>query len=873
MRALDLDGRSIPVQDGDTVASALYRAGVRTFTRSLKHHRRRGLLCLSGDCASCLVTIDGQPGVRSCATAARDGMRVSRDEGFPSAETDLLAVTDRLRWLMPVGFYSKTFIRPRSAWSLAERAIRRFTGLGSLPVGRTPARKPTRSLRTDVLVVGGGLAGLAAAAAAARGGSSVVLCEEGGIGEAIAPGPILDRIAALETEVRSLATVEVLEHHTAIGIYEGPLVPLVGDDEVIRVEPERIIVATGAIERHLAFPGNDLPGVWLGRGAVRMTTVHGVPIGRRAVIVAGTVEATEHVAALHDAGVEVLAAVPNDLVEHLPPGVRVAADARLVAARGRAGVSSVTLGMEQAERTVVCDALVLSTERDPRDALLRMAGGLEVHGAGDVVWPGCTAAEAEESGRVVGGGGSLEEWEQPPAPAATGGYVCLCEDVTLDELRAARAEGWRSSEILKRYTTATMGPCRGALCGRQLAAFAASVGGTDAGQVVRTTARPPVRPVALEDLAAGVHETIEKRTGLHERHVLMGGRLDWSGAWRRPLDYGDPAEEYRAVRERVGIIDVGTLGKFLVAGRDATALLERVFPCRVEDLAPGRSRYLLALDEAGYVMDDGMLCALEHSAYVVTSTSGGADRMEAWLRNWADRLDLHAHVVNRTSMLGAVNVAGPRARDLLLALGAEGIDADAVPHLGHREVVVAGVPCFAMRVGFVGEVSFELHHPRSRGPELWGALLEAGAELGIRPHGLDTLDVLRLEKGHVYLGQDTLPDDHPGKLGLGWAVAMDKPAFVGKVALERMAALPLERMLVGLEFDGSPQRGVPLSLGSRVVGRVTSSARSEALGRQVGLGWLRAVDGTFPTNLRADGVPARVVPRPFYDPEGARLRA
>jgi sarcosine oxidase subunit alpha len=320
-------------------------------------------------------------------------------------------------------------------------------------------------------------------------------------------------------------------------------------------------------------------------------------------------------------------------------------------------------------------------------------------------------------------------------------------------------------------------------------------------------------------------------------------------------------------------MDVGTLAKFLVSGRDATALVDRVFPCRVDDLEPGRARYLLALDEAGYVMDDGMLCALGDGAFVITSTSGGADGMEAWLRNWVDRLELHAHLVNRTSMLGAFNVAGPRARELLLSLGAEGIEPDAMPHMTHREITVAGVPCHAIRVGFVGEVSFELHHPRSRGVELWDALLDAGAGLGIRPHGLDTLEVLRLEKGHPYLGQDTLPDDHPGKLGLGWAVAMDKPGFVGKVSLERMSSLPLERKLVGLEFDGEPQRGVPLYADDRVVGRVTSCARSPALGREIGLGWLRAVDGRFPSDLRADGVIARVAHRVFYDPEGARLRA
>jgi sarcosine oxidase subunit alpha len=157
--------------------------------------------------------------------------------------------------------------------------------------------------------------------------------------------------------------------------------------------------------------------------------------------------------------------------------------------------------------------------------------------------------------------------------------------------------------------------------------------------------------------------------------------------------------------------------------------------------------------------------------------------------------------------------------------------------------------------------------------ELWDALMAAGRDFGIRPHGLDALDVLRLEKGHFYLGQDTLPDDHPTKLGVSWAVAMDKGPFLGRPSLERMAAFPRTRKLVGLEFDRTPQRGAPLYAGSEIVGRVTSCAHSASLGRAIGLGWLRSVGGEFPTTLRANEAAATVVPTPFYDPAGERLRA
>jgi sarcosine oxidase subunit alpha len=704
-----------------------------------------------------------------------------------------------------------------------------------------------------MLVIGGGVAGLAAAATAAAEGS-VLLADEGSPGTLATDPQTRSAIQRLAAEARD-AGVQILEGHAAIGIYEGPSAALVGPRELVEVEAERVVIATGALEAHGVFPGNDLPGVWLGRGAARMSAAHAVRVGERAVVVANTSEGDRIADALRAAGSEVT----------LVAG-------RVLEARGSTQVSLVSVLTPEGRRAFACDALVLSLGWAPRDTLLRMTADPEVVGAGDVVRPGCSVEDAERSGRAAGGGVPDEPREAAPWPVAEpDGYVCVCEDVSMHDLEQAWDEGWTSSEILKRYTTATMGPCQGALCSRHLAEHARAKGAGVAARG-RTTARPPVRAPRLGDLIGGVHEQVERRTALHDRHVDAGARIDHSGVWLRPGSYGDVAAEIRAVRERVGVMDVSTLGKFLVAGRDARVLLDRVFPLDVAAIAPGRARYLLALDEAGYVMDDGLVAALPDGSYYVTSTSGGADRMESWLRNWIDRLDLHAHLVDLTAQLGAINVAGPHARDLLATLSDDDLSREAIPYPGHAEIVVAGVACRAIAVGFVGELSYELHHPRGGSVELWDALLTAGAPWGAMPHGLDALDVLRLEKGHVYLAQDTMPDDHPTKLGLGWAVAKDKPAFVGKRALERMDALPLERRLVGLRFDGAPQRGHPLTVDGEIVGRVTSCTVSAAAGGPVGLGWVRAIDGVFPQVLHAGHVTAAVSPTPFYDPEGVRLR-
>jgi len=859
MGSFEFEGRSVTFRPGDTVASALYRHGVRTFSRSLKYHRRRGLYCGTGDCPNCSMTVDGQPAVRTCTVRCAEGMRVERAGGWPNAERDLLHVTDRLHRVMPVGFYYKTFVRPRFAWAVAERVIRRAAGLGALPPTASAARKVVRHVHVDTLVIGAGLAGLEATREAAASGS-VLVCDEGRAARSVAPGSAPDPIEELRTAVASLEHVTLLDEATALGVYEWLHVPLARAGELVHVYPSRVVVATGATEEHGVFPGNDLPGVMLGRAAAALAGPHGVRPGDRAVVVVRTEEGVQHLQTLIDAGVEVVAtAVSPALVQRVPEGAgEIVAGGDVLEARGGSSLRSVVLRREGLGKRFECDLLVLSLGLVPRDGLARMAlPGEDVTVVGDAAL-GVGIAE----------------------PGGLDGMVCMCEDVSMHDLEQAWDEGFRNAEILKRYTTTTMGPCQGAMCGRALSCFAASRDATPAPSPVapRTTARPPARPVTLETLAAGVHEIVDRRTSLNELHVAAGARLDRSGGWLRPFSYGDWREEYRAVRERVSLMDVGTLGKFAIAGPGAGDLVDRLFPCRIDDLEPGRTRYVLTLDDAGYAMDDGLLSRVGAEEWFLTTTSGGAGRADARLRNLADRLGLDAHVLDRTAQWGAINVAGPLARDLLERLADDSIDAASVPYPGFADLSVAGVPCRAIRTGFVGELAFELHHPRRRGPELWAALADAGRDWDLMPHGLDALELLRLEKGHVYIGQDTMPDDTPAKLGMPWAVDMSKRWFVGKRALERMGELPMARRHVGLEFSGGPRatadlRGEPLLVEGQVVGRITSAERSIVLDRPIGLGWIRAVDGGFPDRLRTgSGATASVVTTPFYDPDGGRMR-
>lgn len=491
---------------------------------------------------------------------------------------------------------------------------------------------------------------------------------------------------------------------------------------------------------------------------------------------------------------------------------------------------------------IECDAVIVDIGTTPNDILARMGAGLAVDVVGD-------AAQATSP---------------PPCPAE--GTVCPCNQTTMAGLVDAWERGFTSMELLKRASLAGTGVCQGAVCSPYLQSFIADrIGSVEA----PFTARPVARQATLSEIAAGRHHPAVPRTSLHDVHEAAGATMDRLGGWWRPWIYSDVDAEYDAVRTAVSLGDVGTLGKFIVSGPDAEAALQRIVPTDVSTIRAGRSRYVLMLDERGYVLDDGMILREpQGDRFFVTVTSGGASVAEMWVRDWTAHLDVRW--MNVTMAMGAINVTGPRAADLLARVGF----AEPLPMLGHTEGELAGVPCRVVRLSFTGEISFELHHPFARSAELWQALLDAGADLGVVPHGLDALSRLRLEKGHIIVGQDSDYDSTPRRLHHDWMVNLDSGDFVGRHAVERTNRLPLDKQLVGLESDGpAPFEGaVAWTVDGEYAGYVTSATWSPTLDRSVMLAWIRTADGVLPDEVRIEGVPARRAELPFYDPEGVRAR-
>jgi sarcosine oxidase subunit alpha len=841
--------RRITGYRGDTIGSALFAAGQRVFSRSFKYHRPRGLLCCSGACPNCMMTVDGVPNVRVCTEPIREGAEVRAQNVRGSLDFDLLGAVDKLGGpFTPVGFYYRTMIRPRRAWPYYERFLRNVAGLGSVDKHAQRSRRfDTEHRRAEVLVIGGGRSGLEAAREAASHGEQVVLVDEG------------PDLAGQRGD-----GFEIIAPASAIGIYEGGLVPVDGGDVLYRFRAGRIVVATGAVEQPLVFPGNDLVGVMLPSAVRRLVRRWSVRPGERAVVVTADDRGITAAGDLRDADVDVV-----ELVDLRQRGIA------SLAARGRRGrLRSVAIGDEQVE----CDLLVMSGGGQPALSLLAQAGArTDYRVSGSVFVPTDVPAGVTAVGSVTG---SADQRAVPPSSYAGNGkcFVCICEDVTEKDVKRAIAEGFDSIELAKRYTTVTMGPCQGRLCQVPSVRLYARETGQSRAAVGTTTPRPPWRPVPL-GLLAGRPREPAKRTSLHHRHKELGATIMWTGEWRRPFSYGDPAAEVRAVHESVGIIDVSTLGKLLVSGPDCAEFLERIYPNRFGDMAVGRIRYGVLSTDGARIMDDGTISRLGEQEYYVTTTSTGAEAVLEWMEWWNAIWTLDVEIVDLTGSLAAVNVAGPRARELTSRLTDLDLSPEGFKYLDARQAHVAGVPALLLRIGFVGELGYEIHYPSPFGEHLWDTVLERGADLGVRPFGLEPQRVLRLEKMHILVGQDTDTESNVLEASMPWIAKLDKDDFVGKWSLEQVQERGFRECLVGFEMANGtvPLEGGQIVVDGRPAGRVTSARWSDEVGRAIGMAWVPAglAEEGATIDVRVNGglEQASVRLRPFFDPEGLNLRS
>jgi sarcosine oxidase subunit alpha len=502
------------------------------------------------------------------------------------------------------------------------------------------------------------------------------------------------------------------------------------------------------------------------------------------------------------------------------------------------------------------------------------------------------AIPAARSG-PAGGGAATVPVRIPDLPAEphpelfagrTHGIVDYSEDVSSKDLAAAVREGYRSVEMAKRFTTATMGPVQGKLETINTVAIVAGQTGKTIAETGTTTWRPPYAPVTLGALAGRAFDPV-RYSPMQPWHEAHGAASLVAGAWIRPDHYGDPVREAANVRQNVGIIDVTPIGKLDLRGPDVARLLELLYVNKWAKLAVGRVRYGVMCAEDGVVLDDGVTGRLGPEHYLMSTTSSGAATVWEWVENWlqTEHPDWRVDVTPVTTAYASMNVAGPRSRALIERV-CEGVDLsnEAFPYMNVRVGRIAGVDeCVIWRIGFTGELSYELHVPAGYGLHVWETLLESGTDLGVAPFGVEAQRILRLEKGHFIVGQDTDGLTQAFSAALDWAVKLDKEDFAGRPELLWQHDSGRGPRLVGLAMADPavvPPEASQIVDGTRIAGRVTSSRMSPALGRPICLAQVEAglaAPGTQVTVRLPDGrhVQAQVTEQlAQVDPEGGRMR-
>jgi sarcosine oxidase, subunit alpha len=927
------EGREYQGYSGDTISSALAAAGVAYLARSFKYHRPRGILSFANHDSNTLFQVDGVPNVRGDVTLLREGMRVSAVNTFGGLAADKARVLDRFARLLPVGFYYKAFHSKRlfPRW---EKMFRALTGLGEVSLGAAREHTPKRYGFCDVLVIGAGPSGLAAAAAAAQAGAQVALVDESlrlaGNG---AP-------AALLQALHDAPAVTLLPATVAAGYYADHWVALASPARMTKMRARAVVFATGVIEQPAVFRNNDLPGVMLASAATRLLTRYGVSPGRKVVIVAANLEGYLVGLELLKRGVPVAAIVElratserdTAVAACVAQGVPVLqSHAPYEAISGRDGAVAGlwvapldAAGRLDADspRRIECDAVLMSVGWAAAAQLALQAGGSTEFDQDlqqfvpKYLPPGIFAAgrlngvyDLESrlaDGRRAGSQAAAHAGFGTPVNAVVArsarcpshrfpifdhpqakNFVDFDEDLQVKDLENAAQEGFDSSELLKRYSTVGMGPSQGKHSNMNALRVLARWRGVGVEQLGLTTSRPMYHPVPMK-LLAGRSFYPERRTPIDAQHAALGAVWMPAGNWRRPEYYAVSGEsraqcieaEVHAVRNGVGLIDVGTLGKIEIYGPAAAELLDRVYTGRFADLKVGMTRYGLMLDESGVIVDDGVIARLAEERFYFTTTTGGSASVFREMLRLNALWGLDCALVNVTGHRAAFNFAGPSSREVLQGLTDVDLREEAFPYLAVRCGLISGVEARLMRVGFVGELGYEIHVAAGRAGQVWQALYAAGLPHGLRPFGVEAQRVLRLEKGHLIVGQDTDGLTDPVEANAMWAVAMKKPFFVGQRSLRILQARGPRQKLAGIEIEAgaaTPKECHLVIDGGVIAGRVTSVTRSRALNKTIGLAMLSpalAVTGRD-IQIRVDNgelVPARVTAAPFYDPKNLRQK-
>jgi methylglutamate dehydrogenase subunit C len=904
------DGKAYQALEGDTLAAALLRNGIGLVGRSFKYHRPRGIMTAGVEEPNALVTVgEGgrtEPNTRATDVFVYEGLVAKSQNRWPSLSFDFGAALGVAAPVFSAGFYYKTFFGSAKRWMFYEYFIRRAAGLGNAPTESDPDRFSQRAAFCDVLVVGAGPAGLQAALDAAEAGKRVILVEQDNIlGPSLIRDPQdLDTVWIEATAIRIRAAGGlILTRTTASGYWEHDLVTLtqriaepgqVPEGGVAQrlwhVRAGQVILATGSIERPMAFAHNDRPGVMLSQAVRTYVQRFGVVPGKRVAIATNNDDAYKTAHALKEAGAEIVAVLDaRPAPAGADSGFAVHNNAVPLSTKGaRHCLKSVSAQVGGTIQSWDVDLLAASGGFTPVVHLHMQAGGtLDWNEAAQAFVP----AKSRQNVVTIGGAANPDPvFTVTPVSAPNKSFIDFQNDVTLADVDLAWAEGYRSVEHLKRYTTLGMATDQGKLSNMAALGRLAEKQRVAIPEAGLTTFRPPYTPVTI-GLFAGAGA---KDAGAHIRHLALydvhaAKNPIWQplGYWFRPRAYPANNEtlaqaalrEAKAVRTSVGMTDVSTLAKFEISGPDAAAFLEIICATTVSKLAIGRGRYTFMLREDGFVFDDGTVWRLDENRYLLTSSTGGADRMATHISYVRQYLCPHLRVsaVNVQEHYAGIAVAGPNAKSVLATL----IGEEPPRHMSTVSASVAGTPVIVLAASYSGERAFEIYVEGTNAGSVWAACETEATAKGGYLYGLEAMEFLRIEKGHLVVGGEIDGRLTPHDLALD-KMLNKAGGYIGASGLSRPAlSEPGRRQLIGLEaIEGMIPEGSMLIAreGEAPQGHVSAAAFRIIEGGSIALGQL--TDGfsrhgeeliaTSPT--RGQKARVRVRHPHFYDIAGERYR-
>ena len=956
------NGKTMQGYQGDTLASALLANGQRLVGRSFKYHRPRGIFSAGSEEPNAMVQLRSgaaqEPNTKATVTELFDGLTSTSQNHRGSLEWDLMSVTDMFSPFLSAGFYYKTFMWPKAFWEkIYEPAIRMSAGLGRLSMQPDPDVYDHGFLHCDVLITGAGPTGLSAALTAASSGARVIVADE----DFTMGGRLLAETheingdaghvwaAATIAELASMDNVHLMTRTTVYGVYDhgvhgalerktDHLLTSGGKPRQVlwRIYSKRSILTTGATERSIAFQNNDRPGIMLA-GAVRAyANRYGVAPGKRVAVFTNNDDGWRTARDLKAKGVEVTAVIDTRTgISESLDGAAIISGGQVTGTTGRKGLTSITVN---GSTTVQADCLAVSGGWSPNVHLtchLRgrptwnddIAGfvpggelppGQHVAGAanGTMTLAASLAEGRKTAASIVGDlGFSVAKVKAPKAEDEASSisafwhvkgkgraWVDLQNDVTTKDIYQSKAEGYRSVELLKRYTTMGMATDQGKTANVLGLAILAEAAERTIPETGTTIFRPPYNPVpigAFAGRARGKDFRPFRLTPSHQWAEENGAAFVEVGAWLRAQWFAKPGEkgwrdsvdrEVMQTRGSVGVCDVSTLGKIDIQGRDAAEFLNKIYANGFAKLTVGKVRYGLMLREDGICYDDGTTARMSETHFVMTTTTANAVTVFRNMEFARQALwpDLDVHLISTTDGWAQYSVAGPNSRALLskvvddLDLSNEGF-----PFMGCGEcTVLGGTPGRLFRISFSGELAFEIAVPARFGHAMFNALIEAGKEFDAIPYGTEALGVMRIEKGH-FSGNELTGQTTAQMLGLGMMVSKKKDS-IGSTMSER-DGMNAADMLHYVGFRPVDLE-TPLNAGAHFFthgeevnmstdqGWMTSVAYSPELKHSVGLGYLKRGRSRMGEIVRAhDPVRGKdfmveVCSSHHIDPEGERQR-